>query len=60
MSRELSDAEIRSMSQELSPVDVLREVVAYGTEYPDAVWRVTRVLRLKKDEVEEMEESYDN
>lgn len=58
MSRELSDSEIRDFFKEMSATDVLREVVAYGTEYPDAVWRVTRVLRLRKDEVAEMEQNY--
>jgi len=59
MSRELSDQEIRDFYKEMSATDVLREVIAYGTEYPDAVWRVTRALHLDPDEVGEMERNYD-
>jgi hypothetical protein len=41
-----------------SPTDILRAATAAGVEYPDAVWLVTDALRLKQDEVEEMEENY--
>jgi hypothetical protein len=41
-----------------SPTDCLRNAVAYGVEYPDAVWLVTDALKLKSDEVDEMEENY--
>jgi hypothetical protein len=41
------------------PLDCLRYATDEGRlEYPDAVWLVTRVLKLDDDAVFEMEESY--
>lgn len=55
----MSKAEIRSKSNDgESPTDILRDAVASGLEYQDAVWRVTDALKLKRDEVQEMEENY--
>jgi methyl coenzyme M reductase subunit C len=39
--------------------EVLHMVVAAGREFPDASWAVTHALRLKPDEVEQMERDYD-
>lgn len=39
--------------------EVLHMVVAAGREYPDAVFAVSQALRMKPDEVEEMERDYD-
>lgn len=41
-----------------STTDILRAATHAGVEYPDAVWLVTDALKLKGDEVEEMEDSY--
>lgn len=41
-----------------STTDCLREVVASGFEYPDAVWKVTQALNLDAESVEEMELNY--
>lgn len=41
-----------------SPTDILRAAAHTGVEYPDAVWLVTDALKLKRDEVQEMEDSY--
>lgn len=42
-----------------STFEVLHMVIESGMEYPDAVFKVSSALRLKKDEVAEMEEKYD-
>lgn len=55
----MSKAEIRSKwADGEAAVDILRDAVASGLEYPDAVWRVSDALKMQKLEVEEMEESY--
>lgn len=41
-----------------SPTDCLIAATSSGVEYPDAVWLVTDALKLKSDEVDEMEENY--
>jgi hypothetical protein len=41
-----------------SPTDILRAAVHAGVEYPDAVWLVTDALKMKSDEVDEMELNY--
>ncbi len=41
-----------------SPAGCLRAATASGVEYPDATWLVTDALKLKSDEVDEMEENY--
>lgn len=39
--------------------EVLHMVVESGIEFPDAVWKVSRALRLDEEEREEMERDYD-
>lgn len=39
--------------------EVLHMVVAAGREFPDAVYAVSQALRMKPDEVAEMERNYD-
>jgi hypothetical protein len=39
---------------------ILEYVTSEGIEYPDAVYLVTRALRLDDEEVEEMEDRYNN
>jgi len=45
-------------SEGMEPVDCLRFAVDAGIEYPDAVYLVTRTLKLDDDEVFEMEADY--
>ena len=40
--------------------EILEYVTSEGIEYPDAVYLVTRALRLDDEEVSEMEDRYDN
>jgi hypothetical protein len=40
--------------------EILEYVTSEGVEYPDAVYLVTRALRLGDDEVAEMEDRYEN
>lgn len=40
--------------------EILEFVTSEGIEYPDAVYLVTRALRLDDEEVAEMEDRYDN
>lgn len=40
--------------------EILEYVTSEGIEYPDAVYLVTRALRLDDDEVFEMEDRYTN
>ena len=40
--------------------EILEYVTSEGIEYPDAVYLVTRALRLDDEEVAEMEDRYDN
>lgn len=55
----MSKSEIRSKWHDgEAAVDILRDAVASGLEYPDAVWRVTDALRLDNESVEEMEGHY--
>ena len=57
----MTDADIREMSGTgNSNWEILHAVIDSGYEYPDAVWKVTKVLRMKKDEVAEMEDGYTN
>jgi hypothetical protein len=49
---------IDMINEGMEPVDCLLYAVAEGIEYPDAVWLVTRTLRLTDEAVEEMEEGY--
>ena len=45
-------------SEGMQPVDCLRFAVDAGIEYPDAVYLVTRALKLDDDQVFEMEDRY--
>lgn len=57
----MTDADIKAMSRNGdSSWEILHAVVDSGVEYPDAVWKVSKALRMRKDEVAEMEDSYDN
>jgi hypothetical protein len=40
--------------------EILSDLIAEGTEYPDAVWAVTKALNLDSEQVEEMEDRYTN
>jgi hypothetical protein len=51
--------EMQAMIAEgMQPYDCLMYAIAEGVEYPDAVYLVTRALRLDDDQVFELEESY--
>jgi len=55
----MTKSEIRAMFHNgESPTDCLRNATAAGVEYPDAVWLVTDALKMKSDEVDEMEMKY--
>lgn len=49
---------IAMINEGMQPLDCLRYATDEGIEYPDAVWLVSRVLKLDDDAVFEMEESY--
>jgi hypothetical protein len=49
---------VAMINEGMQPLDCLRYATDEGIEYPDAVWLVTRVLKLDDDAVFEMEESY--
>lgn len=49
---------VAMITEGMEPLDCLRYATDEGIEYPDAVWLVTRVLKLDDDAVFEMEESY--
>ena len=54
-------AECQAMRKECySNWEILEFVTSERVEYPDAVYLVTRALRLDDDEVEEMEDRYMN
>lgn len=42
----------------MEELDYLKEQIAKGVEYPDAVWAVTREFKLTREEVEMLEEAY--
>jgi hypothetical protein len=49
------------MSKECNSTwEILEYVTSEGIEYPDAVYLVTRALRLDDEEVAEMEDRYEN
>ena len=51
--------EMQAMIAEgMQAYDCLMYAIAEGVEYPDAVYLVTRALRLDDDQVFELEESY--
>jgi hypothetical protein len=53
--------ECQAMAKECnSNWEILEFVTSQGVEYPDAVYLVTRALRLDAEEVAEMEDRYDN
>tara|TARA_R110000868_G_C10416277_1_gene722853 strand:+ start:217 stop:411 length:195 start_codon:yes stop_codon:yes gene_type:complete len=53
--------ECQAMAKECnSNWEILEFVTSEGVEYPDAVYLVTRALRLDDEEVAEMEDRYDN
>jgi hypothetical protein len=53
--------ECQAMAKECnSNWEILEFVTSQGVEYPDAVYLVTRALRLDDEEVAEMEDRYDN
>lgn len=55
----MNTTEIRALRAAGEPLhSILCAVIAAGLEFPDAVWRVTRALRLEPDEVQEMEDAY--
>lgn len=43
-----------------SPWEILADLVNQGTEYPDAVWKVSQALGMDAEEVAEMEDAYTN
>lgn len=43
-----------------SDFEILAAVIKSGVEYPDAVWKVSRALRMDDEQREEMEEKYDD
>lgn len=49
---------IDMINEGMKPVDCLLYATGEGIEYPDAVWFVTRTLRLDDEAVEEMESDY--
>lgn len=49
---------IDMINEGMQPVDCLLYATGEGIEYPDAVWLVTRTLRLDDDAVYEMESDY--
>jgi hypothetical protein len=51
--------EMQAMIAEgMQAYDCLMYAISEGVEYPDAVYLVTRALRLDNDQVLELEESY--
>jgi len=42
----------------MEPIDCLYTATSFGMEYPDAVWFVSRVLKLSKTAVAELEAAY--
>lgn len=53
--------ECQAMAKECnSNWEILEFVTSQGVEYPDAVYLVTRALRLDAEEIAEMEDRYDN
>lgn len=53
--------DIKAMKAEgNSDFEILATVVDSGVEFPDAVWAVSSALGMKPDEVEAMEDAYDN
>jgi hypothetical protein len=53
--------ECQAMAKECnSNWEILEYVTSEGIEYPEAVYLVTRALRLDDEEVAEMEDRYDN
>ena len=53
--------EMLAMTKEgMQPLDCLYYATGEGVEYPDAVYLVTRALRLDDEEVAEMEDRYEN
>jgi hypothetical protein len=42
----------------MEPIDCLYTATSAGYEYPDAVWFVSRVLKLSKTAVAELEAAY--
>jgi hypothetical protein len=51
--------EMLAMTKEgMQPLDCLHYAVSEGIEYPDAVYLVTRALRLDDDAVFELEAAY--
>jgi len=49
---------VAMIEEGMQPIDCLNYVVGEGVEYSDAIWLVTRVLKLDNDAVLEMEERY--
>ena len=53
--------ECQAMRKECNSTwEILEYVTSQHIEYPDAVYLVTRALRLDDEEVAEMEDRYDN
>lgn len=56
----MTNDDIRQMRRECySNSEILWAVVSAGFEYPDAVWKVSKALRMDAEEREEMERNYD-
>lgn len=49
---------VAMIEEGMQPIDCLNYVIGEGVEYSDAIWLVTRVLKLDNDAVLEMEECY--
>lgn len=49
---------VAMINEGMEPLDCLRYATDEGIEYSDAVWLVSRVLKLDADAVECMEDSY--
>jgi hypothetical protein len=57
----MNTADIRTLRKNgSSDWEILSDLIAQGIEYPDAVWAVTKALNLDSEQVEEMEDRYDN
>jgi hypothetical protein len=49
---------VAMINEGMEPSDCLRYATDEGIEYPDAVWLVSRILKLDDDAVEYMEDRY--
>jgi hypothetical protein len=57
-SAQLAKTLIEMVSEGMQAYDCLQYAIDQGLEYPDALWTVTRALRLDDDQVYNLEEEY--